>query len=227
MRFLKLTLIALFLPVFMVAQKTEVGLSLGLSTYQGDLVEPSFSYKDASFSVGGLLKHHLNTKLALRAGLNFGKIQGDDANFDEKENRGYSFESNIINFHVGGEYTFLAKPRYDDGGTFQKTISPYIFVALGFVNSDVTVPSNIQRTPEEVDASSFHFSLPVGLGLKADLSERITLGIEATLHATFTDYLDGFSESANSDEDDWYFFSGATLTYRLGKASMNSAGNGE
>jgi len=225
MRVLKLTLIAIMLPMFMYAQKTEVGMFAGLSNYQGDLVESGFTLKDSKFTIGLLMKHHLSSKLAIRAGVNVGRFEGDDANFDERENRGYSFESNFFDLTAGAEYTFLGKDRYDAGGTFKKTVSPFVYVMVGIVNTDVSVDDKIIRTQDEIDASSLHFSLPVGGGLKADLSERITLAADVSFRATFSDYLDGFSESANKDENDWYFLGGVTFTYRLGEGSKNSANN--
>lgn len=225
MRLLKLTLLAVMLPVFMYAQKTEVGVFAGITNYQGDLVEPSFSLKDSGFGFGVLMKHHLSTKLAIRAGVNFGKLNGDDANFEDRETRAYSFESNFFDLSAGLEYTFLAKERYDAGGTFKKTVSPFVYIGAGIVNSSVDVDEKIVRTQEELDAGDLHFSLPIGLGLKADLTERITLAGDVSFRATFSDYLDGFSESTNPDENDWYFLGGLTLTYRLGESNNNSSGN--
>lgn len=225
MRLLKLTLLAVMFPMFMYAQKTQVGVFAGLANYQGDLVESSFTLKESSFAFGALLKHDLSTKLAIRAGLNFGKIKGDDANFSDRENRGYSFESNIFDLSAGLEYTFLAKDRYDAGGSFQKTVSPFIYLGAGIINSNVSIDDNIVRTQEELDAGNLHFALPIGLGLKADLTERVTLAGEFSFRATFSDYLDGFSESANPDENDWYWLAGLTLTYRLGEDNANSSGN--
>lgn len=225
MRLLKLTLLAIMFPMFLFAQKTQVGLFAGLANYQGDLVEPSFTLKESGVALGVLLKHDLSTKLAIRAGLNFGKLKGDDSNFDGREARAYSFESNFFDLSAGLEYTFLAKERYDAGGAFQKTVSPFVYIGAGIVNSSVSVDDRILRTAEEVDAGDLHFSLPIGLGLKADLTERIALAADVSFRATFTDYLDGFSESANPDENDWYWLGGLTLTYRLGEGSNNAAGN--
>ncbi|MFT4761345.1 MAG: opacity protein-like surface antigen [Paraglaciecola sp.] len=225
MRLIKLTLLAIMCPMFLFAQNTQVGIFAGLSNYQGDLVESSFTLKESSVTFGALLKHDLSTKLAIRAGLNFGKLKGDDANFSERENRGYRFETNFFDLSAGLEYTPLAKERYDAGGTFQKTISPFAYIGVGIVNADVSVDDNIVRTQDELDASSLHFALPIGLGIKADLTERIALAADLSFRATFSDYLDGFSESAGIDKSDWYWLGGLTLTYRLGESNENSVGN--
>lgn len=224
MRLFKLTLLALLLPLTMMAQKTEIGLYAGLQSYQGDLAEADFTLKGSSYAVGLLLKQHLSTKLAVRAGLTIGQLTGDDENFDELEGRGWSFESNTFAVNAGLEYTFLAKERYDAGGTFQKTVSPYAFVMLGITSSDAEV-SGLTQTQEEMDAGTVFFGIPVGLGVKLDLSERLTFGAEASTVLVFSDYLDGISESANPDKNDAYFTAGVSLTYRLGEGNDNSAGN--
>jgi hypothetical protein len=48
------------------------------------------------------------------------------------------------------------------------------------------------------------FCLPLGLGLRFALNERWGLKMESNDRFTFTDYLDGFSKSANSSLKDSY-----------------------
>ena len=224
MRFFTFTIIALLLPMVAFSQKTEIGVALGITNYQGDLVEPSFSLKESNLIYGGLLKHHFSPKLALRAALNFGKITGDDANFDELSNRGFSFESNIFEFGAGIEFTPFGRQRYDDGGTFQKTISPFVYIGLGFISTNPDIDDTIKRTSEEIDAGSLLLSIPLGIGFKADLSERWTFAVDLSSRATGSDYLDGFADSANPDKNDWYFIGALTMTYRLGASATNSVG---
>jgi hypothetical protein len=227
MRFLKLTILALLLPLCMSAQKTEVGVFAGIMNYQGDFVGPKASLKDSGPALGLLAKYHLSNALAIRASFNIGQIKGDDANFEDNRRRDFSFESNLFDLSGAIEYSFFSRDRYDDGGTFKKGISPYLYIGLGIVNAspEVTVPDGKTLTSEELDASTLHFMVPIGGGLKIDLSETLTLGAEITVRPTFSDYLDGLSESANPDKDDWYAMGGLTLTYRLSPGNRNSVGN--
>lgn len=227
MRLLKLTLFALLMPLCMTAQKTEVGVFAGLATYQGDFVGPDLTLKDAGPAFGLLAKYHLNNKLSIRAALNLGQLKGDDNNFDDNRRRGFSFKSGFFDLSGSIEYSFLSKNRYDDGGTFKKGFSPFIYVGLGFVNAtpDVTTANGKELTAAENDASSLHFMIPIGGGLKFDLTESLTLAADVSLRPTFSDYLDGLSESGNPNENDWYALGGLTLTYRLSPGNRTSVGN--
>lgn len=227
MRLLKLTLFVLLMPLCMTAQKTEVGIFAGVATYQGDFVGPKRSLKDAGPAFGLLAKYHLSNTFAVRAALNVGQLKGDDNNFDDNRRRGFSFKSGIFDLSGSIEYSFLSKNRYDDGGTFKKGFSPYIYVGIGIVNAspDVTLANGKELTAAENDAPTLHFMVPIGAGLKFDLSETLSLGAEISARPAFTDYLDGLSESGNPDKDDWYALGGLTLTYRLSPGNRNSVGN--
>lgn len=227
MRLIKLTIIVLFLPFCMSAQKTEVGVFAGITNYQGDFVGPDFSLKSSGVALGLLAKHHLSSKIAIRASLNFGKIKGDDANFDNNKRRDFSFETNMFDLTGAVEYSFITRNRYDDGGTFKKGFSPYVYLGIGFINAspEVTLSNGKELTDAEKDASTLHLSVPMGAGLKFDLNERMTIGAEGSLRASFSDYLDGLSESGNPEDNDWYFLAGLTFTYRLGEYNTNSVGN--
>lgn len=229
MRLFKLTIVLLLLPLCIYAQKTEVGVFGGIINYQGDFVGPDISLKSSGLAFGVLAKHHINSKIAVRASLNFGKIKGDDANFEDNARRNFSFESPMFDLTGAIEYSFLTKNRYDDGGTFKRGFSPFVYVGIGIINAnpDVTVPENshVMLTQEELDASNLHLSVPIGVGLKFDLNERSTLAGEASLRATFSDYLDGLSEAGGPDKDDWYYMVGLTYTYRLGEMNKTSVGN--
>lgn len=91
--------------------------------------------------------------------------------------------------------------------------------------------------------------VPLGIGARVSLGKSASLGIEFGLRKTFTDYLDDvgadtyvdpdllmaesgplaselsnrsgsrFGKRGTSSTKDWYVFSGATLTFRLGKPS--------
>lgn len=227
MRLLKLTILVLLLPLCMNAQKTEVGIFAGVATYQGDFVGPDLTLKDAGVAFGLLTKYNLSNKLAIRAAFNIGNIKGDDNNFDDNRRRGFSFKSDIFDLSGAVEYSFLSKNRYDDGGTFKKGFSPFIYVGLGIVNAnpDVTLADGKELTAEENNASTLHFMIPIGGGLKFDLTESLTLAADVSLRPTFSDYLDGLSESGNPDQDDWYALGGLTLTYRLNTSGRTSVGN--
>ena len=72
------------------------------------------------------------------------------------------------------------------------------------------------------------FAIPMVLGYKATISDKIILGFELGARYTFTDDLDGSNpvndkedfdglKFGNTNSNDWYMFMGITLTYTFGK----------
>ena len=237
---LKHVILLLCLPFLLVssvkAQQWEGGILLGLANYQGDLTDPIFDFKETNYSAGLIIRHHFTKKLALRGNLLFGKVAGSDINHESEDwtraNRNFSFESSITELSLKLEFSPLTKEWLDGNGKFNKSITPYGFVGLGVsfwspqINFDEAadtplvkrLQSRIALDKNELKSNKSGFVVPIGAGLKADLTEKIILGGEVGFRPTFNDYLDGISESANPDKNDWYWFAGATLTFRLAEA---------
>jgi hypothetical protein len=61
------------------------------------------------------------------------------------------------------------------------------------------------------------------LGIKSNVSRHIVLGLEVGARYTFTDNLDGSNPKDNTlrfgniNNNDWYVFSGFTLSYTFGR----------
>ena len=220
MRLLKFTLMILLFPMFLFAQKTEIGGFAGIANYQGDLMGPGFSLKNSGIAVGVLGKYHISDRLALRGGVNIARIKGDDNDFDENRRRQFAFQSTLID--VSGVFEFyLFKMKNSNSWDFKKSVRPYVYLGAGFVfsNPDVELPANKKRTEGEEDANKSAFTIPLGAGLQFNLSPATSLSGEVTFRSTAYDDLDGFSESANPLENDWYWMAGLVLTRRLGVVS--------
>ena len=59
--------------------------------------------------------------------------------------------------------------------------------------------------------------LPVGIGTRYYLSDKIGISAETSYRLSSTDYLDGFSQSANPSKRDQYYSHSIGIVYRLGK----------
>ncbi len=242
MKPLHIFLIALFLPLLSSAQKLEGGVFLGGANYVGDVVVPDFfDLSNTNFAYGLLIRHSFQPKLALRGNLLFGKIQGNDADYDDpswRQDRAFSFESPLTEISLQLEWSPLTKQWYNTSETgdtmenkvFQKSWSPYIFAGIGGVFFDPVTNYNTAANGElkdeisidqNADYSTFNVNFPMGVGVKFDLSEKAVLGIEGGVRPPITDYLDGVSVAGNSDKDDWYGFGGLTLTFRLGETNTS------
>ncbi|HFA49428.1 MAG TPA: OmpA family protein [Bacteroidetes bacterium] len=242
MKNLELVLLLFLLPAFTFAQDMDLGeteemdtssssgewsagVFLGYSNYFGDLVEPTFTFDQANAAFGIFIKNQISYRFGLKANLYYSNIEGSDLNYDRNEGRGSSFESSLVELAVRGEYDFRRKKNYDyqegdtefmEAGTYKKKIVPYIFLGLGaaFVNPDV-VYGAYSNGDDVADYSNVHLTVPVGLGVRIDLSRKMYLGLEWGERITFTDYMDGVSLSGNQDDNDVYATGGITLGMRF------------
>jgi OmpA-OmpF porin, OOP family len=206
----------------LIHQKWEVGAYFGASQYQGDL--QVLGTKDINIgNIGILARYHINDAFAIRPNFILGQLSAADFN----EARKYSFSTPLRELSVLGEYEFLGKRRYAniEQGKFKKTFSPYLFAGVGYANltpkTDYNRNGNISNKTkiDEDDQKREDFkgaiALPIGAGVKMDLSKFWTIGVEAGLRLTMNDYLDGISVSANPDKNDTYVTGGVILSYRI------------
>jgi hypothetical protein len=66
------------------------------------------------------------------------------------------------------------------------------------------------------------FTIPIGVGVKYKLKERMNLGVEFTMRKEFSDRIDGYSDlfgikHSFGKNTDWYSFLTVTATYEFGK----------
>jgi opacity protein-like surface antigen len=212
--FLLLTLLAVFsLSVAHAQSDQEIGLSFGIMNYQGDLIQKYVDLKESNFAFGVNYRNFLTRKIALRAGVNFGKITGSDLDYSERFDRGITMENNLVEISLLGEWHPLLKLPYDDDGNFRSNISPFGGIGLGMVfsNETLTVVGNSTLKPEDnVGALAV---LPVDLGVRFALKPNFTFTVSGGTRLTFSDRLDGVSNNGNQGADDWYFVAGLGLFY--------------
>ncbi|MDX1943606.1 MAG: DUF6089 family protein [Saprospiraceae bacterium] len=217
------------LPMTLMAQhKWETTIFFGGANYQGDLVPTLHPYpSETNLAVGIGARYLFSNRWALRLGATYGELSGTDQNFDQavfSVKRQFSFQSKIIESSALLEWEPFGERRYPGFNQFKALISPYFFLGGGVVISNpetvFALYQNGEAPPKVAQDKSIkypsnHFAVPMGMGIKFDLSKRIALGIEGGTRYAFTDYLDGVSESANPTKSDWYAFVGATLTVRF------------
>lgn len=220
--------------------KWMVGINAGAMIYQGDLTPSSFgSYKTASFTWGISAAKILNPYFAIRANAVFGKLQGNDAAYDDpawRKSRNFNFTTPVTELNAQLLWSPYGNNSHETGQRF----TPYLFAGAGvsFVN--------ISRDYSSMDTTIFVFSskeqnglkrdsaqrlprtlfvLPVGAGVSYYLSSRLSLNYEFGFRYTFTDYLDGFSYAANPNQKDFYHTQTLGLVYRFGGNGSGSGGS--
>ena len=103
--------------------------------------------------------------------------------------------------------------------------TPYLYTGVSMANHEnYYFTQNGQYTSE--DTRSWAYGIPMVLGYKTNISNHLVLAAEIGARYTFSDELDGsvpdneFREQlsfGNTNSNDWYVFSGITLTYTFGR----------
>lgn len=184
-------------------QRTEVGLMLGGSNYQGDLSPPSglpVDIDETNFALGGIFRYYFTPRLNFKANVYYGTISGDDRNFQERVGRNLSFESHVLEF--SGQVEFNILPFIS--GSRTNRFAPYVFTGISVFNFNPQaedIDGNMvelqplgtegQGTPSGTNPYSLtQIAIPMGVGFKYAFRNGWNLGFEFGSRRTFTDYLD-------------------------------------
>ncbi|HEX7844428.1 MAG TPA: DUF6089 family protein [Chitinophagaceae bacterium] len=214
--------------------KYEIGISLSSFLYQGDLTpEKLGASKTMRLGVNLFGTRILSSSVSLRTNLSIGGLRGDDSKYDNPEfrqQRNFKFRSRLFELSQYIVWNPLKK-NYDDKGFY-----PYFFTGagLGFVkikrdwseyNAEYFISNDVTARLAEDSAHSLPKVvpfIPLGAGLRLNVSSRWAINVESTYRFLFTDYLDGFSKAANPDKNDKYHSLSIGAIYRIGKRSTLS-----
>ncbi len=188
----------------------EVGPRLGMSGYLGD-VSQSNVWQHPGLVGGGSLRYIFNSRLAVKANLDYAHISGNSDDLDNKypgEPR-YEFGSSLFDLGVQGEFNFFSfgsGPRYKQ----YKRISPYITVGLGAVLASSGGNTAVSMT------------VPLGVGVKYKFKDRLNFSLEFTMRKEFSDKIDNLSDlygikHSFAKNTDWYSFTVFSVTYEFSK----------
>lgn len=203
----------------------EIGLFAGAANAYGDVIDTRFiQFSRTNLAYGGVVRFNANRNLSIRASFIRGQLKGSDLDSEALAARGLSFESTINELAIVGQWDLWGHKRYNDNGGFSSVISPYLFAGFGLGLNDLQTdysslsdnPALTGRAAQDMQNSpNSQFTLPFGIGINTDLSERLLLSFEFGWRPIFNDYLDGISATANPDRNDWYSMGGTSLAYRL------------
>ncbi len=199
------------LPASAQEYRFEVGPALGVVGYLGD-VNNSNVLKSPGLAGGAVFRYIHNSRWAVKANLLYQGIKGNSADIDTRfpGTEPYEFKSSLVDLGVQAEFNFL---NFGMGARYKnyKRISPYMVLGLGAVAS-------------MVDGGGTHFTvnLPMGVGVKYKLKERLNLGFEVTMRKSFGDQLDGISDlnleqHGFAKNTDWTGQAVFTITYEFSK----------
>lgn len=219
MRFIA-AVIFLFSVSLVKAQTYEAGLFIGGSNYIGDVGKTTYISPN-DLAVGAIFKWNISKRYSWRASAIYSKISAFDVNSKDtsRQERGYEFENTLKELSIGLEFNFLDFNLHK----MRKVISPYLYTGATYTFYDDLY---FQGGVVEKNSSRATLAIPMTLGVKTNLTSYLVLGAEIGARYTFTDNLDGSNPKSDALQnnrfgnvlsDDWYVFSGVTLTYTFGR----------
>lgn len=188
----------------------EIGGMLGTTGYFGDASNSNF-FRKPGLTLGAIFRYNPNSRMAIKGNLNYATIAGNTTNNATvlPNAAQYSFNSNLVDVAATFEFNFL---NYGIGPKYKRyhRISPYITAGIGLVTAFAQGETTLSPI------------IPIGLGVKYKLRERLNLGFELTFRKEFSDKIDRLTNlegipHGTAKNTDWYAFAGFTITYEFGK----------
>ncbi len=215
----------------------EFGFGAGIVVYQGDLTPNQFgSYETMKLAVNLNVAKVFSSSFSARANFYRGRLKGDDGIYNTPEfrkQRNFNFSSPVTELSLLLIYNPLGK-NYSSKG-----FSPYLFSGAGFSFLNIKrdhssfnaayfgdgsdLPTRIAeddaQTPPRITPV-----IPIGAGIRYNISERWAVNAESSYRLMFTDYLDGFSQAANPAKKDHYQTTTVGIIYKTGAGVKNKNG---
>jgi opacity protein-like surface antigen len=213
----------------------EIGIHAGAAIYQGDLTPSPFgSFKTVRAASGVHANVILSEAFSFRQNFDFGTLEGDDSKYNDKpwrQQRNFAFRTSFKEFSL-----LFAWDIWGRNFDIREGFSPYLFFGVGytFFNGNSNY-AGFNRTyfrndPEliagldEDRAKPKLIGMPVvplGGGVRFQLSPRISLKAEISYRLSGTDYLDGFSKAADTKQMDRFYTSVIGLIFSPGRKSTD------
>ena len=183
-----LTVLMLFVSLCAHAQdepeyKAEIGVGGALVAYQGDF---NGSLTKNMQPMGALVaKYSSNPRSAGALHIGFGKLKGSSENtatwYPATSDTTITFNNSLVDVGLRYEYNFWP---YGTGREYRgaKPLVPFVAIGLG---------AGVVKTDEKKIVAT---NMPIGLGVKYKMAERVNLTLEWMMHFTLSDELDGVKD---------------------------------
>ena len=161
--------------------KLELGGGIGMVSYQGDFNSSLFKNLQPMFSV--LAKYRFDPRRALSLNVSYGQLKGSskDAKTYYPMTTVYDFKSNVADVGLRLEYNFWP---FGTGFEYRgaKRLTPYVALGLGMTIANAE------------GKSATGINMPIGVGVKYKMTDRLNLAAEWAMHFTSSDELDGIKD---------------------------------
>ena len=213
-RLLTIILIVVVTATTAVAQdeptyKREIGAGVGVTGYLGDFNGDFTKHLQPSGAI--IFRHIYSPYSALKIDASYAQIKGSSTYvttyYEEYKTVPYNFKRSVADLNATYEYNFWP---YGTGRDYRGAVrlTPFFFFGLGATmatggGAKTVVTANV----------------PIGVGVKYKIGQRLNLGVEWAFHPTLSDRLDGVPDpysvksSGIFKNTDCYTQLRATLTY--------------
>ena len=150
--------------------RMEIGAGVGMVAYEGDLNGNIFANQQPMGAIVG--RYNFDPYKDLRLNLAFGKLKGStdkvETYYPDYQEAPYSFNNTLVDMSLVFEYNFWPYGTGRDyrGATFVKGDGKNVFTA----------------------------NVPLGIGAKYKVTDRLNVGVDWTIHFSLNDELDGVKD---------------------------------
>lgn len=188
--------------------RMELGAGVVMVSYEGDFNGNVLKNMQPMASI--LWRYNFDPYKDLRLSASYGKLKGSSTDvktyYPDYVDNAYSFNNTLVDVSLVFEYNFWP---YGTGRDYRgaKRLTPYIYGGLG--------ATSVSGGSKNV----FTANVPIGIGVKYKLKERLNLGLDWGFHFSLSDELDGVKDpywvesSGMFKNTDCYSMLQLTLTY--------------
>lgn len=191
--------------------KWGVSLDANYKEYNGEFGNGFMKFRNPNIQPGLGLSYYISPWFDAGLSLNYGKFTHDPAPWTQLSKQPLEYK---------GLYTTLtARLKFYNGKLLPENafFGPYVTAGFGFYTGKYTQPTlSLNPTFSKTNA----FGLPVGIGVRVNLSARLQMYLQSTWIPTFKDDFDG-SVSGKHNDKLWQHSFG--FTYNFGKAAANGS----
>lgn len=182
--------------------KSEFGLNIGQMYYIGDLNQFKPFYQ-SNWSGGLMYRYNLQPRLTFRLNYLYGKVEAYDKESSNAlfVNRNLEFRSIIHEVAAGVEFHYVP---FTFGKGNKNAGTAYLMAQIGGFHMDPKAMYNgelVSLQPMSTEGQStsigtrspyklYQICMPLGMGVKLAIGNKLTVNFDLAIRKTFTDYLD-------------------------------------
>lgn len=188
----------------------DLGVKCGMSGYSGDLCSNFFQHPGLSIGVKG--DYLFNSRYSVGTNVTVSTLSGKLAGGDYMpQTAPRQFKSTVFGVDGRFNFNFMSYGKSDVAYRKLSNWTPYLTVGVGVIASHSGSATSVSPT------------IPMGVGVKYRVAERLNLSAEFVIAKTFTDRLDNVDlddpmtiDSAFAKNTDWMSGLTIALSYEIG-----------